>query len=117
MKSNLRLSVELTGLGSFLPERMLTNHDLERMVNTSDEWIVQRTGIRERRLAGEDEATSSMATSAARKALERAGLAPQELDAIIVATCTPDYLFPATACLVQAHLGAENLVPSLKQSG
>jgi len=110
MKSNLRLSVEISGIGSHLPEKVLTNHDLERMVNTSDEWIVPRTGIKERRIAAESEAVSDLAALAARKALEQAGLGPKELDAILVATCTPDHFFPATACLVQTAIGAENAV-------
>lgn len=92
--------------GSYLPERVLTNADLERMVETSDEWITSRTGIRERRVAAPDEATSDLAVKAARKALEEAGLGPKDLDLILVATITPDMITPATACLVQAKLGA-----------
>jgi 3-oxoacyl-[acyl-carrier-protein] synthase-3 len=98
----------IAGWGSYLPPRVLTNKDLERMVDTSDEWIRQRTGICERRLLEEGEATSSMAIRAARQALEQADLAPFALDLIIVATSTPDYAFPATACLVQDALGAIN---------
>lgn len=96
----------IAGWGKCLPERVLTNQDLERMVDTSDEWIRTRTGIVERRLVAEGESTSTLATRAARQALERADLAPFALDLIIVATATPDYLFPATACLVQNELGA-----------
>ena len=110
MRSHTTLPVEITGLGSYLPERILTNHDLEQMVDTSDEWITQRTGIKERRLAAQNQATSDLAVAAAREALKQAGMAPEQVDAIICATCTPDYLFPATACLVQAALGAENAV-------
>jgi len=110
MRSHIALPVEIAGLGSYLPDRVLTNHDLEQMVETSDEWITQRTGIRERRVAAEDQATSDLAVSAARQALEQAAVAPEKVEAIICATCTPDYLFPATACLVQAALVAENAV-------
>ncbi len=99
-------SVSITGVGSYVPERVLTNADLEKLVETSDEWILSRTGIRERRLAAEGEATSDLATAAARKALDNAGVGPEEIDLIIVATITPDMLFPSTACLVQHRLGA-----------
>ncbi len=95
----------ITGWGHYVPERVLTNADLERMVNTSDEWIVSRTGIRERRVAAPEESTSTMATAAAKKALAVAHLDPADLDLIVVATATPDYLFPSTACVVQAQLG------------
>lgn len=101
--------VGIIGLGSYLPKRVLTNKDLEKMVDTTDEWIVTRTGIRERRIARPDEATSDMAVEAARRALEDAKLKPEELDLIIVATITPDMFFPATACLVQHKLGARNI--------
>jgi 3-oxoacyl-[acyl-carrier-protein] synthase-3 len=84
----------------------LTNHDLERMVETSDEWITTRTGIKERRIADADTATSDLAYGAAQRALESAGIGPEDVDLIIVATVTPDMLFPATSCLVQAKLGA-----------
>jgi len=99
-------SVSITGVGSHVPERVLSNADLERMVDTTDEWITTRTGIRERRIAATDEATSDLAVVAARKALASAGVAPEQLDLIIVATITPDMLFPSTACLVQHKLGA-----------
>jgi len=102
------LPVEIAGLGSYLPERILTNQDLEQMVNTSDEWIYPRTGIKERHLLAEHEATSDMALAAATEALEAASMTAEELDAIVVATCTPDHFFPATACLVQAALGAKD---------
>jgi 3-oxoacyl-[acyl-carrier-protein] synthase-3 len=88
-----------------VPGRVLTNADLERMVNTSDEWIQTRTGIRERRVVGPGESTSTLSTEAGRRALEQAGLAPDAIDLIILATCTPDRPFPATACTVQANLG------------
>ncbi len=99
-------SVSITGVGSHVPARVLSNADLERMVETSDEWITTRTGIRERRIAAPDEATSDLAVEAARKALANAGITADQLDLIIVATITPDMLFPSTACLVQHKLGA-----------
>jgi len=85
----------------------LTNKDLENMVDTTDEWIVSRTGIRERRIAAEDQASSDLAVEASRKALEAAGVTADQLDLIIVATVTPDMMFPATACLLQDRLGAK----------
>ncbi|MBE3580723.1 MAG: ketoacyl-ACP synthase III [Thermoanaerobacteraceae bacterium] len=97
----------IIGTGSALPDRVLTNFDLERMVDTSDEWIRTRTGIRERRVAGEDVAASDLSVEAAREALANSGVAPEEIDLIIVATVTPDTLFPSTACLVQERLGAK----------
>lgn len=105
MRTNHSIDVEIAGLGSYLPDRILSNHDLEQMVSTSDDWITQRTGIKERHLAADAQATSDLAIEAARRALEDAAVAPEDVDAIIVATCTPDHMFPATACLVQAALG------------
>jgi 3-oxoacyl-[acyl-carrier-protein] synthase-3 len=102
-----RIAVGLTGIGAFTPERVLTNADLEAMVDTSDDWIVTRTGIKERRIAAPEEAASDLALPAARQALEQAGVAPGELDLVIVATATPDMLFPATAAIVADALGAE----------
>jgi 3-oxoacyl-[acyl-carrier-protein] synthase-3 len=96
----------IVGTGSAAPARVLTNFDLEKMVHTTDEWIVSRTGIRERRIAGPDEATSDLALAAARPALAMAGLAPADVELIVVATATPDQVFPSTACVVQAGLGA-----------
>jgi len=96
----------VVGWGKYVPQRVLTNDDLSRMVDTSDEWIRTRTGIHERRLTGDRETTASMAIQAARQALEVGGLSPAQLDLIVVATVTPDHLFPATACLVQDALGA-----------
>ncbi len=98
----------IIGCGSYLPEHIVSNKDLESMVDTSDEWIVSRTGISERRKAGDDEHTSTMGAQAAVKALEDAKLDPLDIDLIIVATCTPDYLFPSTAALIQRALGAKN---------
>jgi 3-oxoacyl-[acyl-carrier-protein] synthase-3 len=94
------------GTGSAVPEKTLTNFDLEKIVDTSDEWITARTGIRERRIAVEGEFTSTFATRAAEQALLMAGVRPEEIDIIVVATVTPDFPFPATACIVQHNLGA-----------
>src|ERR1700679_1629974 len=95
----------IAGTGSFLPEKRLTNDDLSKMVDTNDEWIVQRTGIRERRIASSGETTASLATAAARKAIEAAGLSPKDIELIICATITPEMVFPSTACFVGAALG------------
>lgn len=97
----------ILGTGRALPERILTNADLETMVETSDEWIVSRTGIRERRIAAPNENTSDFATLAAQKALKAAGLTPNDLDLIICATVCPDMMLPSTACLIQSKLGAK----------
>ena len=89
--------VGILGVGSYLPSKVLTNHDLEKMVDTTDEWIVQRTGIRTRHIAAPEQATSDLALIAARRALEDAGLTPNDIDLIIVATATPDYgVYPST---------------------
>ena len=96
----------ITGWGMAVPEKVISNADLEKLVETSDEWIVSRTGVRERRIASEEQTTASLATQAALRALEVAGLAPGDLDLIIVATSSPEHIFPATACLVQDRLGA-----------
>ena len=96
----------IAGIGSYVPARVLTNADLERMVATSDEWIRERTGIRERRIAATGEACSDLAVQAGKRALTAAGLSATDLDMILVATCTGDYPLPATACLVQHQLGA-----------
>jgi 3-oxoacyl-[acyl-carrier-protein] synthase-3 len=95
----------IIGWGMAVPPQVVTNNDLARRIDTSDEWIRSRTGISERRVAGPGEFTSTLATAAGREAMERAGVAPGEIDMIIVATCTPDRPFPATACTVQANLG------------
>ncbi len=99
---------QITGWGKYLPQKVLTNQDLELLVNTSNAWIMSRTGIRERRIAADDETASSMAVRAAGDALKIAGLEPRSLDLVIVATCTPEYIFPACASLVQSSLGAKN---------
>jgi 3-oxoacyl-[acyl-carrier-protein] synthase-3 len=101
-----RRTVSIIGTGSYVPEKILTNADLMRMVDTSDEWITTRTGIKERRIAAKDEHTSDMATKAALAAMEQAGVSAKEIDLILLATATPDMMFPSTACLVQTKLGA-----------
>jgi len=98
----------IVGVGSYVPERRLTNADLEEMVETSDEWITTRTGIKERRIASDDQFTSDLATEAARKAMSKAGVTGGDIDLVIVATITPDMPFPSTACLVQHNIGAVN---------
>ncbi len=96
----------IAGVGAYVPARVLTNADLEKMVDTSDEWITTRTGIKERRLAAKDEFTSDLAAQAAKRAMERAGVTPDQIDLIVVATITPDMPFPSTAALVQRKIGA-----------
>jgi len=107
-RSTKRRTVSIIGTGSYVPEKILTNEDLSRMVDTSDEWITTRTCIKERRVAAKDENTSDMATKAALKAIEQAKISPKEINLILVATATPDMLFPATACFVQKKIGAIN---------
>ena len=102
--------VGIIGLGEYLPKKVLTNADLEKMVDTSDEWIITRTGIKERRLAAQDEATSDLAFAAAKDAILDARLKPENIDLIIVATITPDMPFPSTASILQNMLGAKNAV-------
>jgi 3-oxoacyl-[acyl-carrier-protein] synthase III len=99
--------VGIIGTGKYVPERILTNKDLEQMVETNDEWIVSRTGMRERRIAAPEQATSDLAYNASLAALAAAGLTAEDLDLIIVATITPDMFFPSTACLLQEKLGAK----------
>jgi len=98
-------SAIIAGTGSYLPEKRLTNDDLAKTVDTNDAWIVQRTGIRERRIVGEGESTATLATHAARRAIESAGLTPDQIDLVIVATITPEMGFPSTACFVAHNLG------------
>lgn len=99
--------VKIIGTGSSVPETILSNSDLEKMVDTSDEWITSRTGIKERRIADENTAASDVAYGAAEKALKAAGVSPQQLDVIIVGTITPDFIFPSTGCILQSRLGAK----------
>ena len=101
-----RIAVGIAGTGSYVPERVVPNRYFESLVDTSDEWIEQRTGIRERRFAADDQATSDLALEASKRALESAGVKPEELDLIVLGTLTPDYLLPSTACLIQDRLGA-----------
>jgi 3-oxoacyl-[acyl-carrier-protein] synthase III len=101
-------SCAIAGVGAYVPSRVLTNADLEKMVDTTDEWITSRTGIRERRIAAKDEYTSDMAAEAARRAMKNAAITADQIDLIIVATITPDMVFPSTACIVQQKLGAKH---------
>ncbi|KPU43948.1 3-oxoacyl-[acyl-carrier-protein] synthase 3 protein 1 [Oxobacter pfennigii] len=103
-----KIYARISGTGSGLPEKVLTNADLEKMVDTSDEWITSRTGIKERRIARNDEAASDIGTIAAKNALADAGLKPEEVDLIIVSTVTPDMIFPSTACIIQKNIEALN---------
>src|SRR2546430_3414924 len=105
----------IAGTGSCVPERRLTNDDLSKMVETSDEWITQRTGIKERRIAAAEDTTATLGTAAAKRAIESAGLEPKDLDLIIVATCTPEMVFPSTACFIGASLGIPG-VPAFDMS-
>jgi 3-oxoacyl-[acyl-carrier-protein] synthase-3 len=100
---------KISALGTYVPPRLLTNADLERMVETNDKWILERTGIRERHIVDKGMATSDLAVEAAKNVLAERGIGPSDLDAILVATVTPDMFFPATACLVQHKLGAKNV--------
>ncbi|MCP5535713.1 MAG: ketoacyl-ACP synthase III [Akkermansiaceae bacterium] len=104
------MPVTIAGTGSYVPEKVLTNADLSKMVDTSDEWITTRTGIKERRIAADDEFTSDLGTKAAERALQQAGIAAEDVELIIVATITPDTPTPATACYVQTKLGAHSAV-------
>jgi 3-oxoacyl-[acyl-carrier-protein] synthase-3 len=98
----------IVGTGSYLPERIVTNHELQSRIDTSDEWIVSRTGIEARHVAADGEMTSDLALHASRKAMEAAGVGPEDIDLIVVATTTPDMVFPSTACLLQAKLGVSS---------
>ena len=98
----------ITGTGSFVPEKTLTNDDLSKMVDTSDEWITTRTGIKSRHVCSEDESTALLAANAAKQAIKKAGIDPKELDLIIVGTVSPEMVFPSTACFVQNEIGATN---------
>src|SRR5687767_12676334 len=102
--------IHIVGTGAYIPHKVLTNHDLEKMVDTSDQWITSRTGIKERHVAAKDEAASDMAVHAAKKALADAELKADAVDLIVVATATPDMFFPSTACFVQKALGIKEAV-------
>lgn len=106
---NKLLRAKISALGTYVPPRLLTNHDLEKMVDTSDQWILERTGIRERHIVDKGVSTSDLAVQAANKALAERGVTPSDIDVIIVSTVTPDMFFPSTACLVQHKLGAKNV--------
>ncbi len=110
-------NVKIIGTGSYLPKKVLTNEDLEKMVDTNNEWIITRTGISERHIAEDNEATSDVAAKAALKALKDANIKPEEIDLIIVATNSPDMVFPATACLVQNKIKAVNAATFDLQAG
>ena len=101
-------SAVISGTGMSVPERVMTNHDLEKIVNTSDEWIRTRTGISERRIAGPDDSLSQYCVAASRRAFEAAGVTPNEIDLVVLATVTPDMPIPATACTLQHELGCKN---------
>jgi 3-oxoacyl-[acyl-carrier-protein] synthase III len=98
----------ITGWGSGIPEKVLTNFDLEKFVDTTDEWITTRTGIRERHVAGDHETTATLSVTAARQAIARANISPSQIDLVICCTASPDFIFPATACIIQNEIGAEN---------
>ncbi len=108
MYESLPYQAVISGLGSYVPDKVLTNADLEKLVDTSDEWIVSRTGIRERRILEEGKATSDMALEAAKRALTDAKLTPADIDIVVCGTFTPDYVFPSTACMLQSKLGLVN---------
>ena len=95
---------KIIGTGSYLPERVMTNHDLEPLVDTSDQWIQERTGIKQRYIAAEGQTTCDLAEQAALRAMEASGKGPEDIDLIVLATTTPDQIFPSTACLVQSRL-------------
>lgn len=108
IQSNRRFRAVVAGSGSFLPEKILTNEDFTKIVETSDEWITTRTGIKERHIAASHETTATLAAEAARRALDDAGMKPEELELIIIGTITPEMVFPSTACFVQHQIGASN---------
>ncbi|MEI7767634.1 MAG: 3-oxoacyl-ACP synthase, partial [Phycisphaerae bacterium] len=103
----------ITGTGSYAPERLLTNDDLQKLVDTNDEWIVQRTGMKSRHIATPEQATSDLALPAAQRAIENAGLTPNDIDMILVATFTPDYMTPSTACILQHRLGITRSIAAM----
>src|SRR4051794_8357184 len=100
----MSIRARIVGVGSYLPEKVVTNDDLAKTLDTSDEWIQARTGIRQRHVAAEGQASSDLALQAAQRALQAAGLKANDIDLIVVATSTPDYIFPSTACLLQSKL-------------
>lgn len=104
------MNAYIAGIGIYVPEKILTNFDLEKIVETSDEWIRTRSGIRERHISDEKTATSDLAVIASKRAIKNAGIKPEEIDAIIIGTATPDMLFPSTACIVQSKIGAREIM-------
>ena len=108
MANNEKHNAKIIGVGAYVPEKVYDNAYMERIVDTSDEWIVRRTGVKERRISADNEFTTDMATKASLKALEDAGLAAEDLDLLILATVTPDYFTPSCACVVQNNIGAVN---------
>ncbi|MDI6845055.1 MAG: beta-ketoacyl-ACP synthase III [Candidatus Saccharicenans sp.] len=109
--------IKIKSIGIYLPEKILTNYDLEKMVDTSDEWITTRTGIKERRIAAGEQVTSDLGVEAAKMALEKAGLKPEDIDLILVATNSPDTIFPSTACWIQRKLGTREMAAFDLQAG
>lgn len=109
--------IKISSLGIYLPDKVLTNLDLEKMVDTSDDWITTRTGIKERRIASDQQVTSDLGVAAARQALDRAGLKPEDIDLILVATNSPDTIFPSTACWIQKKLGTREMPAFDLQAG
>lgn len=112
----MTIYTRIIGTGGYLPERIVTNADLEKMVDTSDEWILERTGISQRHVMGDDETTSTMSEMAARRAMEAAGISPDEIELIIIGTSTPDRFFPSTAAILQNRLGIRNQCPAFDVS-
>ena len=106
LKPRVARRAKISSVGTYVPPKLLTNADLEKLVDTTDQWILERTGIRERHIVSDGMATSDLAAEAAKQCLERAGVAAADVDCIVVGTVTPDMLFPATACLVQRKIGA-----------
>ena len=106
----LKVRAKITGTGSFTPERRMTNKDFEKIMDTTDEWISTRTGIKERRIAANGVGTADLAAEAGKRAMEAAGCTPEEIDIVIIGTVTPDYRLPSCACEVQAKLGLTNAV-------
>ena len=111
MKNKRPNSIVIKGTGKYVPEKIVTNDDLAKIVDTSDEWIYGRSGIKCRRIAADGETTSDMALKASKAAIESAGLTPHDIDLVIVTTVNPDMLFPSTACILQAKLGIRNNIP------
>lgn len=111
------MGIRIKSLSAYVPEGVIRNQDFERFLETSDEWITERTGIKERRIVSLEEASSDLGAKAAMRALEKADLDPKEIDLLVVGTSSPDYLFPSTACLIQTAIGAKNAVPFDLQAG